>query len=99
MSLYFSLYLFKLGLAPLIQDLYGKVDFTGMAPCRETWAGGCQGGLPPMLWGPMAGGMWGVQVLDEFCQSCLRDAHPSVEVFCTPLGLAGEWGLCWLPLL
>lgn len=39
MSLYFSLYLFKLGLAPLIQDLYGKVDFTGMAPCRETWAG------------------------------------------------------------
>lgn len=24
-----SLYLFKLGLAPQIQDLYGKVDFTG----------------------------------------------------------------------
>lgn len=26
---FFSLYLFKLGLAPQIQDLYGKVDFTG----------------------------------------------------------------------
>lgn len=26
-----SLYLFKLGLAPQIQDLYGKVDFTGKA--------------------------------------------------------------------
>ena len=25
----YSLYLFKLGLAPQIQDLYGKVDFTG----------------------------------------------------------------------
>lgn len=27
--LFSSLYLFKLGLAPQIQDLYGKVDFTG----------------------------------------------------------------------
>jgi hypothetical protein len=27
-----SLYLFKLGLAPQIQDLYGKVDFTGECP-------------------------------------------------------------------
>ena len=27
--LFYSLYLFKLGLAPQIQDLYGKVDFTG----------------------------------------------------------------------
>lgn len=29
---FFSLYLFKLGLAPQIQDLYGKVDFTGERP-------------------------------------------------------------------
>ena len=28
-----SLYLFKLGLAPQIQDLYGKVDFTGKCVC------------------------------------------------------------------
>lgn len=27
--MFHSLYLFKLGLAPQIQDLYGKVDFTG----------------------------------------------------------------------
>ena len=26
----FSLYLFKLGLAPQIQDLYGKINFTGL---------------------------------------------------------------------
>ena len=26
---YFSLYLFKLGMAPQIEDLYGKVKFTG----------------------------------------------------------------------
>lgn len=26
----FSLYLFKLGIAPQIQDLYGKVEFTGI---------------------------------------------------------------------
>lgn len=39
------------------------------------------------------------KVLDAFCQSCLRDAHPTEGVFCTPLGWAGEWGLCWLPLL
>lgn len=43
MGLYFSFYLFKLGLAPPIQDLYGKVNFTGMALCRETWAGSCRG--------------------------------------------------------
>jgi hypothetical protein len=30
-----SLYLFKLGLAPQIQDLYGKVDFTGKE--LQTW--------------------------------------------------------------
>lgn len=36
----FSLYLFKLGLAPQIQDLYGKVDFTGTVPHGDTWAGG-----------------------------------------------------------
>lgn len=30
-----SLYLFKLGLAPQIQDLYGKVDFTGKK--FQTW--------------------------------------------------------------
>lgn len=29
-----SLYLFKLGLAPQIQDLYGKVDFTGKSVSR-----------------------------------------------------------------
>ena len=27
---YFSLYLFKLGMAPQIEDLYGKVNFTGI---------------------------------------------------------------------
>lgn len=42
-ALSFSLYLFKLGLAPQIQDLYGKLDFTGMALCGRTWAGGWQG--------------------------------------------------------
>lgn len=41
----FSLYLFKLGLAPQIQDLYGKVDFTGTAPPGGTWAGGWRWGF------------------------------------------------------
>lgn len=39
-ALPFSLYLFKLGLAPQIQDLYGKVDFTGTASLQ-----GCSGAL------------------------------------------------------
>lgn len=30
-----SLYLFKLGLAPQIQDLYGKVDFTGKSESKS----------------------------------------------------------------
>lgn len=30
------MYLFKLGLAPQIQDLYGKVDFTGKE-CYSKW--------------------------------------------------------------
>lgn len=44
----FSLYLFKLGLAPQIQDLYGKVDFTGTAPRGGTGAGA----LPTAPWDP-----------------------------------------------
>lgn len=32
----YSLYLFKLGLAPQIQDLYGKVDFTGKSVSVNT---------------------------------------------------------------
>lgn len=41
----FSLFLFKLGLAPQIQDLYGKVDFTGRAPCGGARAGGWRPGF------------------------------------------------------
>lgn len=95
MGLYFSFYLFKLGLAPPIQDLYGKVNFTGMALCRENWAELSRGACHQCSGVPWQEGT----VLDAFCQSCLRSAHPSVGVSCTPLGLAGEWGLCWLPLL
>ncbi|NXY35897.1 IQGA3 protein, partial [Pomatorhinus ruficollis] len=78
-----SFYLFKLGLAPPIQDLYGKVNFTGMAPCRETWAGSCQGAFATN-----ALRSCGRKVLDAFCQSCLRDAHTSVG----GLGLGNEPG-------
>lgn len=96
MGLYFSFYLFKLGLAPPIQDLYGKVNFTGMALCRENWAESCQGGFATNALGSRdrRGKPW-----MHFAKAALKDAHPSVGVFCTPLGLAGEWELCWLPLL
>lgn len=101
MGLYFSFYLFKLGLAPPIQDLYGKVNFTGM--CRET-----KGGLPPVLWGPMAGGMCGVKVLDVFTKIASVLAKPPVWGFSAPLlvwqgsggsagcpcSSTGLWGWC-----
>lgn len=42
-----SLYLFKLGLAPQIQDLYGKVDFTGKK--KENSADTCAALSPTLL--------------------------------------------------
>lgn len=99
MGLYFSFYLFKLGLAPPIQDLYGKVNFTGMVLCGETWDAGCQGGFATNVLGSCGRRDVGSESWMHFAKAASGILIPAVGVFCSPLGLAGEWGLCWLSLL
>lgn len=100
MGLYFSFYLFKLGLAPPIQDLYGKVNFTGMVLCGETWAGSCRGGFATDALGSCGRRDVGSESLGCILPKLPQGYSSQLWGFsASTLGLAGEWGLCWLSLL